>query len=144
MMITAMAGGVGAAKFLSGLVKAMPPEEIIVVVNTGDDFRWMGLYICPDLDTVTYTLAGIANPGTGWGVEGDTFQFLAQLKGLGEDAWFRVGDRDLATHECAVAGHAWRLLPAMSAFPADGPEAWRCRQKTAGRCGMFSRPGPTP
>jgi len=98
MKITAMAGGVGAAKFLSGLVKVMPPEEIIVVVNTGDDFRWMGLYICPDLDTITYTLAGLDNPVTGWGIRDDTFYCLDRLRSLGCDAWFALGDRDLATH----------------------------------------------
>src|SRR5512136_2415313 len=72
--IVALAGGFGAAKFLSGLVRILPPEDLTVVVNTGDDFFWMGLYVCPDLDTITYTLAGLANPQTGWGVRGDTFQ----------------------------------------------------------------------
>ncbi len=98
MKIVALAGGVGAAKFLSGLVRILPPEDLTVVVNTGDDFYWMGLYVCPDLDTITYTLAGLANPQTGWGVRGDTFQALDRLKALGCDTWFRVGDIDLATH----------------------------------------------
>lgn len=67
MRLTALAGGVGAAKLLSGVIKVMPAEDLTVVVNTGDDFCWMGLYICPDLDTITYTLAGLDNPMTGWG-----------------------------------------------------------------------------
>lgn len=98
MKIVTLAGGVGAAKFLSGLVRVVPPEDLTVIVNTGDDFYWMGLYVCPDLDTLTYTLAGLANPQTGWGVRGDTFQALDRLKILGCDTWFRIGDIDLATH----------------------------------------------
>ena len=98
MKVVALAGGVGAAKLLSGLVRAMPPENLTVIVNTGDDFSWMGLYICPDLDTVTYTLAGMDNPKTGWGVREDSFRALNRLKELGSDPWFRVGDVDLATH----------------------------------------------
>ncbi len=98
MKVVALAGGVGAARFLSGLTDVVPAENLTVVVNTGDDFRWMGLYICPDLDTVTYTLAGLANPDTGWGVRGDTFRCLERLQTLGREAWFRIGDLDLATH----------------------------------------------
>jgi LPPG:FO 2-phospho-L-lactate transferase len=98
MKITALAGGVGAAKFLAGFVEVIRPEDLTVIVNTGDDFEWMGLRICPDLDTITYTLAGVANRETGWGVAGDTFQALERLRQLGCDAWFRIGDRDLATH----------------------------------------------
>lgn len=98
MKIVALAGGVGAARFLSGLTDVVPAENLTAVVNTGDDFRWMGLYICPDLDTVTYTLAGLANPDTGWGVRGDTFRCLGRLQALGGEAWFRIGDLDLATH----------------------------------------------
>ena len=98
MRLTALAGGVGAAKLLCGLVQVMPPEELTVVVNTGDDFRWMGLYICPDLDTVIYTLAGLDNPATGWGVRDDTFHCLEHLRRLGCETWFQLGDRDLATH----------------------------------------------
>lgn len=97
-MITALAGGVGASKFLQGLGLVMPPEEITVIVNTGDDIEMFGLYIAPDLDIVTYTLAGIANPGTGWGIRGDSFECLTALKGLGAEHWFNLGDRDLATH----------------------------------------------
>jgi 2-phospho-L-lactate transferase/gluconeogenesis factor (CofD/UPF0052 family) len=69
-----------------------------VIVNTGDDFEWHGLHVCPDLDTVTYTLAGWANPHTGWGVEGDTYEALNAMQRWGVEAWFKIGDRDLATH----------------------------------------------
>jgi LPPG:FO 2-phospho-L-lactate transferase len=77
---------------------ALSPTELTVVVNTGDDFEHIGLRICPDLDTVTYTLAGLANRETGWGLAGDTFETLAALERLGGPSWFRLGDRDLATH----------------------------------------------
>jgi LPPG:FO 2-phospho-L-lactate transferase len=98
MRLTALAGGVGAAKLLSGLVQALPPENLTIIGNTGDDFRWMGLYISPDIDTAIYTLAGIANPVTGWGVRDDTFHALERLAKLGCETWFHLGDRDLATH----------------------------------------------
>ena len=98
MKLVALAGGVGAAKFLSGLVRVLPPEVLTIIVNTGDDFRWQGLHISPDLDTIIYTLAGLSNPETGWGIQGDSFHCLARLKALGCDTWFQVGDRDLATH----------------------------------------------
>jgi LPPG:FO 2-phospho-L-lactate transferase len=98
MRLTALAGGVGAAKLLSGLVAVLPSKDLTVIVNTGDDFRWMGLYICPDLDTVTYTLAGMANPTTGWGIRDDTFHSLERLHQIGCETWFKLGDRDLATH----------------------------------------------
>ncbi len=98
MKITAFAGGVGAARFLAGLVQVNPPEDLTVIVNTGDDFEWMGLRVCPDLDTILYTLGGIGSPDPGWGIAGDTFQALDRLRQLGCDPWFRIGDRDLATH----------------------------------------------
>jgi LPPG:FO 2-phospho-L-lactate transferase len=98
MRVTALAGGIGAARFLSGLVRVLPPEQVTVIVNTGDDFRWLGLYICPDIDTVTYTLAGLDNPGTGWGVRDETFHCLDRLQALGIETWFALGDRDMATH----------------------------------------------
>jgi LPPG:FO 2-phospho-L-lactate transferase len=97
-MITALAGGVGASKFLDGLSRATAPEDISIIVNTGDDIELFGLYIAPDLDIVTYTLAGLVNPETGWGVAGDTFNCLDQLAGYGGERWFNLGDRDLATH----------------------------------------------
>jgi len=98
MRVVALAGGVGGAKLAAGLQEALPAGELAVVVNTADDFELWGLHISPDLDTVMYTLAGLANPETGWGVRGDTFASLEMLGRYGEDTWFRLGDRDLATH----------------------------------------------
>ena len=98
-MITALAGGVGASQFLDGLSRVAPPEEISIIVNTGDDIEMFGLYIAPDLDIVTYTLAGAVNPETGWGLAGDTFNCLEQLLGYTQtERWFNLGDRDLAAH----------------------------------------------
>lgn len=97
-MYIALAGGVGGAKLALGLSKALPPEDLMIVVNSGDDFDHLGLRICPDLDTVMYTLAGIANADTGWGLQGETWNFLSTLDQLGGETWFRLGDRDLATH----------------------------------------------
>lgn len=98
MKITALAGGIGASKFLLGLTGVMPPEDITIIANTGDDIEMFGLRICPDIDTVTYTLAGVINEQTGWGLAGDTFESLAWLSRYGEAPWFNLGDRDLATH----------------------------------------------
>jgi LPPG:FO 2-phospho-L-lactate transferase len=98
-MITTLAGGVGASKFLEGLCRALPPEDISIIVNTGDDIELFGLYIAPDLDIVTYTLAGIVNPATGWGIQNDTFHCLEKLLAFtGDERWFNLGDCDLATH----------------------------------------------
>ena len=97
-MIVALAGGVGGAKLAQGLMAAPGVADLTVVVNTADDFDLFGLRICPDIDTVLYTLGGIANPETGWGVAGDTFATLGALAGLGRDPWFQLGDRDFATH----------------------------------------------
>src|SRR5215510_8932500 len=98
-MLTTLAGGVGASKLLDGLCRAIPPEDLSIIVNTGDDIELFGLYIAPDLDIVTYTLAGIVNPATGWGFEDDTFHCLDQLLRYSRDErWFNLGDRDLATH----------------------------------------------
>lgn len=97
-MITTLAGGVGAAKFLAGLQLARPPEELVAVVNVADDFTLHGLRISPDLDTVTYTLAGAVNPETGWGLRGETWAAMTALERYGGEAWFRLGDQDLATH----------------------------------------------
>ena len=96
--VLALSGGVGGAKLALGLAHAMPAEELLVVANTGDDFEHLGLLICPDIDTVTYTLAGIANPDTGWGRAGESWNAMEALAGLGGEAWFRLGDRDLALH----------------------------------------------
>ena len=94
----ALAGGVGGAKLALGLAHCLTPEELVVGVNTGDDEEFHGLHVSPDLDTMMYTLAGLSNPDTGWGLKGDTFNSLAMLKAYGIDAWFNLGDRDLATH----------------------------------------------
>ncbi len=96
--IVALAGGVGGAKLADGLARVLVPGDLTVVVNTGDDFDLHGLRICPDLDTVMYTLAGLANPVTGWGLAGDTFRALEMVGKYGGETWFRLGDRDLATH----------------------------------------------
>src|SRR5689334_21041161 len=97
-MIVTLAGGVGAARFLEGVVQVVPPEDVTAIVNTGDDITLHGLYISPDVDIVTYTLAGIIEESQGWGVRGDTTNTLDMLKHLGADTWFLLGDRDLATH----------------------------------------------
>jgi LPPG:FO 2-phospho-L-lactate transferase len=97
-MIVVLAGGVGAAKLLLGLSHVMPPEQITIIGNTGDDTELFGLRICPDLDTIVYTLSGKVNPETGWGIMGDTFECLQALGGFGGETWFKLGDRDLATH----------------------------------------------
>jgi LPPG:FO 2-phospho-L-lactate transferase len=97
-MIVALAGGVGAAKFLRGLVEVMPPEELTIISNTGDDIALFGLHISPDIDTVAYTLSGLVDEERGWGIQGDTFTGLAMLQRYGEITWFNLGDRDLATH----------------------------------------------
>lgn len=98
MEIVALAGGVGASKFLLGLSRVMDPHELTIIVNTGDDIALHGLSISPDLDIVTYTLAGVVNSETGWGFTGETFHALEQLARFGSPSWFRLGDRDLATH----------------------------------------------
>jgi LPPG:FO 2-phospho-L-lactate transferase len=95
--VVALAGGVGGAKLADGLARVLG-DHLIVVVNTGDDFVHLGLHISPDLDTVMYTLGGIANPDTGWGIAGETWNFMAQIGRIGGPTWFRLGDRDLATH----------------------------------------------
>jgi LPPG:FO 2-phospho-L-lactate transferase len=96
--IVALAGGVGGAKLAHGLARRLPPEALTVIVNTGDDFEHLGLPISPDLDTVMYTLAGLANAATGWGQADESWNFLGALERLGGETWFRLGDRDLATH----------------------------------------------
>jgi LPPG:FO 2-phospho-L-lactate transferase len=129
-MIVALAGGVGAAKFLRGLVEAMPPEELTIISNTGDDIELFGLHISPDIDIVAYTLSGLVDEARGWGLQDDTFHGLTMLQRYGEANWFNLGDRDLATHIlrtqkmrqghgltaitaelCAALGIASRILP---------------------------------
>ena len=96
--VLALAGGVGGAKLALGLARLLPPSALTIVVNTGDDDEFHGLHVSPDLDTVTYTLAGLANPETGWGRQDETYRVLEALGELGAETWFQLGDRDLATH----------------------------------------------
>ena len=96
--IVAFAGGVGGAKLAHGLAQNLAPEELTIVVNTGDDFEHYGLYICPDLDTVCYTLAGLANPETGWGRVNETWNAIGNAARLGGPGWFNLGDQDMGTH----------------------------------------------
>ena len=119
-MLVALCGGVGAARMLSGLVRVVPPEEIVAVVNVGDDMVLHGLYISPDLDTVTYTLAGMDNRDTGWGVAGESWAVMDELARLGGEDWFRLGDRDLATHLFRTGRlHAGAPLSAVTAVLAE-------------------------
>jgi len=97
-LITVLAGGVGAARLLRGMVRAVPASDVTAIVNTADDVVLHGLHVSPDLDTVTYTLAEAGNPETGWGLAGETWQAMDALERLGGKAWFRLGDRDLGTH----------------------------------------------
>lgn len=144
-MLTALAGGVGAARFLRGLVQVVPPEDVTVVVNTGDDDWFHGLLVCPDLDTVTYTLAGAENPENGWGLAGETFDTAAALDRYGVPTWFRLGDRDLATHlyrtQRLAAGAslsevtaeirtAWEVRPRLLPM-SDSPVSTRIRARDA-------------
>lgn len=96
--VVALAGGVGGAKLAAGLQQVLSPGALTVIVNTADDFEHWGLTVCPDLDTVMYNLAGVHNPETGWGRAGDTFATLGAMELIGGEDWFRIGDRDLATH----------------------------------------------
>ena len=96
--ILSLCGGVGGAKLAHGLCKNVRPEDLLVVVNTGDDFSHLGLHISPDLDTVMYTLAEVADPERGWGIAGETWNFMEAVSGFADLDWFRLGDKDLATH----------------------------------------------
>lgn len=114
--VVVLSGGTGSAKFLRGLQKT---SRFTVVANVGDNAWFHGLYVCPDVDTVTYTLAGIADSGRGWGIKGDEFRALAQLKRLGaEGTWFNIGDKDMATHllRTAMMGEGRSLTEATSAI----------------------------
>jgi len=114
--VLALAGGVGGAKLVAGLA-ALLGEQLTVLVNTGDDFEHLGLHVSPDLDTVVYTLAGIANPATGWAIVDETWTFMDQIERLGGPTWFRLGDRDLATH--IVRTERLRRGDTLSAITAD-------------------------
>ena len=97
-MIVVLTGGTGGAKFVTGLQSCVPPEELTCIVNTGDDVEWWGLHVSPDLDSITYALAGLLSKERGWGVDGDTFECLKMMKQFGAPGWFQLGDRDLALH----------------------------------------------
>jgi len=97
-MISVLTGGTGGAKFVDGLRQVMPAEDITLVVNTGDDLMWWGLYVSPDIDSITYVLSGLLSRERGWGVKGDTFLCLQAMGQLGEPTWFHTSDRDLAIH----------------------------------------------
>ncbi len=98
-MIVVLPGGTGGAKFVQGLKQVMPPRELTFIVNTGDDLRWWGLHVSPDVDSITYALAGMLSRERGWGVEGDTFETLEAMRRLGGPVWFQIGDRDLVLHK---------------------------------------------
>jgi LPPG:FO 2-phospho-L-lactate transferase len=127
MNVTALAGGVGGARLAEGLAQALPPQDLTVIVNTGDDFTHLGLYISPDLDTVCYTLAGLSDPVKGWGRVDESWHAIQELKALGGPAWFNLGDRDLATHlertRRLAAGQT------LSQVTADFCRAWDIRHK---------------
>src|SRR6478672_246996 len=121
-MLAVLVGGVGAARFLRGLVQVSDPAEVTVIVNTGDDETFHGLHVSPDLDTVTYTLGGGVNPETGWGLVGDTYRVLGALERYGRRTWFRLGDADLATH--LVRTERLRGGARLSAVTAEIAAAW--------------------
>ena len=121
-MIAALAGGVGSARFLAGLLQVVDPRDVVIVGNTGDDDWFHGLRVCPDLDSVTYALAGANNPETGWGLAGETFVTLGALERYGVPTWFNIGDRDFATH--LYRTERLRAGEPLSAVTADIAAAW--------------------
>jgi LPPG:FO 2-phospho-L-lactate transferase len=115
-VIVALSGGIGGAKLVLGLSRVLPPEDLLVVANTGDDFEHLGLSISPDIDTVMYTLSGLANQDLGWGRRDETWSFMETLSAIGGEDWFRLGDRDLAVHvERTRRLHAGETLTAITA-----------------------------
>jgi len=120
--VVVLTGGVGGAKLVLGLTQVLAPEAITAIVNTGDDFRHLGLWVSPDIDTLLYTLSGKANAAQGWGREGETWSFMAALRSLGGEDWFQLGDGDLALHALRTmrlaAGHT------LSDITADFSTAW--------------------
>ena len=122
MSIVALAGGVGGAKLADGLARVLSPRELTVVVNTGDDFKHFGLYISPDLDTVCYNLAGLDNPNTGWGRDGETWTAFGEIDRLGGPTWFQLGDRDLGTH--LERTRRLQAGDSLSKITADFCKAW--------------------
>jgi LPPG:FO 2-phospho-L-lactate transferase len=121
-MITVLAGGVGAARMLAGLVQVVPPREITAIINVGDDIVLHGLSISPDIDTVTYTLAGAIDPDRGWGLAGETWTAMEMLERLGGERWFNLGDRDLGTHLYRTGRLAEGAR--LSTVTAEVAEAW--------------------
>ena len=115
--VVALSGGIGGAKLCLGLSHVVPAEDLLVVANPGDDFEHVGLTICPDLDTLVYTLAGLDNPTTGWGRRDETFTFMRVLAALGGPDWFQLGDGDLALH--VERTRRLRTGEALSAVMAD-------------------------
>ena len=138
-MLVALCGGVGAARMLSGLVRAVPPDRITAIVNVGDDMVLHGLHISPDLDTVTYTLAGMDNRETGWGVAGESWAVMDELGRLGGEDWFRLGDRDLATHLFRTGRLRGRA--AQLGDRGAGPPAWHRGTAAAGDRRPAAHPG---
>lgn len=126
-MITVLSGGTGGAKFVDGLRQVVRPEDLTVIVNTGDDLLWWGLYVSPDIDSITYMLAGRLSQERGWGVKGDTFYCLQAMGQLGQPIWFHTGDRDIATH----------IL--RSKLLADGKTLSEVTAEIAGRLGVKGR-----
>lgn len=125
MNVVALAGGVGGAKLADGLARCLPSEKLTVIVNTGDDFEHLGLRVCPDLDTVCYTLAEISNPVTGWGRLDESWNVLDSLTELGGPGWFRLGDRDLGTH--LERTRRLRMGETLSRITQDFCHAWGIR-----------------
>jgi LPPG:FO 2-phospho-L-lactate transferase len=116
-VIIALSGGIGGAKLALGLSRVLPPEELLIIANTGDDFEHYGLTICPDTDTLLYTLAGLDNPQLGWGRADESWAFMETLASLGGQDWFRLGDRDLAMH--VLRSHRLRAGDSLSAITDD-------------------------
>ena len=125
MKVVALAGGVGGSKLADGLSHAILAKDLTVIVNVGDDFEHLGLKICPDLDTVCYTLAGKANPATGWGRRDESWNALESLEELGGPTWFHLGDRDLGTH--LERARRMRTGESLSQITADFCRAWGVR-----------------
>jgi LPPG:FO 2-phospho-L-lactate transferase len=125
--VVVLVGGVGGAKLADGLAQVLQPEQLTVIVNTGDDFWLHGLRICPDLDTILYTLSGRVDPVNGWGIAGDTTHVLQVLQRFGEESWFRLGDQDIATH--LLRTQWWR----------EGVRLTEIVQRLVGRLGVRAR-----
>ena len=132
MKVVALAGGVGGARMADGLAQVLQPADLTVIVNTGDDFRHLGLYICPDLDTVCYTLAGLVNPDTGWGRADEGWLAMEELERLSGPTWFNLGDRDLATH--MERTRRLEQGDSLSQITADLCSAWGIQAKVLPMC----------